>query len=298
MSLLGKNNWLRFWARLSDYSLLFLVLGSVTLFLPLFYEPFFYLFLALAIPFLSIPLEAFSLKKWGTTPGKYLFGITVCNPGGEKLSFFEALKRAAFIRPRPGQFSQKILSFKRKCIAIAIAITTLCAGFYGNVLTEWGTGMKGGISAEGWVQFESEKEGFKISFPNDFQHESKQIIIPNTGKVLDYEEVTSAESKKVHYSLNYMNIPRKWKLAGNATVLKYALDALVKNSENTTLLTKEFTLHQNHRSLDFVLQQGENQVRGRMVIVENTLYKLMIVYPPNKAEEMATNPFIDSLDFS
>ncbi|MES2122595.1 MAG: RDD family protein, partial [Chlamydiota bacterium] len=268
---------MRFWARLCDYSLLFLVLGAVTLFLPLFYDPLFYLFLALGTPLLWMPLEALCLSKWGTTPGKYLFGITVLEGEGIKLSFRKALKRAAFISERPGLLSQKILSFKRKCLAIVISLTTLCAGFYGNVLTEWGTGMKGGISAEGWVQFESEKEGFKISFPNDYQHESKQIIIPNTGKVLDYQEITSEESKKVQYSLNYMNIPRKWKLAGNATVLKYALDAIVKNTENTSLLSKEFTLHQGHRSLDFILQQGENQVKGRMVIVENTLYKLMIV---------------------
>lgn len=296
---LSKNSLgMRAWARFCDYCLLFFAMGVVTLFLPYFYSPFFYLFLAISVPLCWVPIEAFCLSKWGTTPGKHLFGIAISQESGDKLSFSQALKRSFFFPSRPGVLVQKNFSFKRKMVAIGLTIACFLGGFYGNVLAEWGTGIGRGIAANGWVQFESEKAGFKISFPNDPQQESKQVVIPNTGKVLDYEEITSEEKGKINYSVNHMDIPRKWKLAGNATILKYALDAVVKNSEKTELIDKEFTMHQGHRALDFTLKQGENEVKGRMIVIGNTLYKMMVSYPPSRAEEMATNPFLDSFDGS
>ena len=47
----------------------------------------------LAIPFLLIPVEAYMLSKWGTTLGKWLFGLSVWDKNGYTLSFEEARNR-------------------------------------------------------------------------------------------------------------------------------------------------------------------------------------------------------------
>jgi uncharacterized RDD family membrane protein YckC len=294
-----KKPWYRALARFCDYCLFFLALGAVTLFLPYFYGPFFYYYLALAVPFLWAPVEAFFLAKWTTTPGKALFGMSVWNQAvGTKLSYSAALKRAFFIPRRPGMVYQKNISWKRKLFAFAASSAFVLAAIYGNVLTLWSVGLEKGISVDGWVQYSSNDVGFKVSFPTDPEHESKELVIPNSGKVLNYKEISSEESGKISYKLNHMELPRKWRLAGNTTLLKGVLDALVKHTKGAELLEKEFTMHQGYRALDFRLKQGENEMKGRILIVGGTLYKLTIDYPSSIAKEMAENPFINSFEVS
>lgn len=42
-------------------------------------------------------LEPLLLSRFGTTPGKYVMGITLTRPGGEKLSYREGLERTALV---------------------------------------------------------------------------------------------------------------------------------------------------------------------------------------------------------
>jgi uncharacterized RDD family membrane protein YckC len=293
---LEKKLWYRALARFCDYCLFFLGLGAVTLFLPYFYGPFFYYYLAAAVPFLWVPVEAFFLAKWATTPGKALFGMSVWKSLGVKLSYTAALKRAFFIPRRPGLVYSKAISWKRKLFAFAASSAFLLAAIYGNVLTLWSVGLEKGISPDGWVQYASSDVGFKISFPTDPEHESKELVIPNTGKVLNYKEITSEENGKVSYTLSHMELPRKWRLAGDTTLLKGVLDAMVQHTKEAELIEKQFTMHQGYRALDFKMKQGEKEVKGRIIIVGGTLYKLTIDYPPSLATEMLDNPFIQSFE--
>lgn len=297
MSIVEVNHWYRALARFCDYCLCFLGLGTITLFLPYFYGPFFYYYLAAAVPFLWVPLEAFFLAKWSTTPGKALFGISVWGDSGE-LSFKSALKRAFFIPKRPGKVYQKKISWKRKLFGFVASSAFVLAAIYGHVLTLWSVGLEKGISPDGWVQYSSSDVGFKISFPSDPEQESKELVIPNSGKILNYQEFTSEESGKVSYKLNHMELPRKWRLAGDTTLLKGVLDAMLKHIPGTELLEKNFTMHQGHRALDFRMKHDENEVKGRILIVSGVLYKLTIDYPPKMAAEMQENPFINSFEIT
>lgn len=293
-----KNFWYRALARFCDYCLFFLALGAFTLFLPYFYGPLFYYYLAIAVPFLWIPVEAFLLSKWGTTPGKALFGLSVWRDShGQKLSFLAALKRSFFIPRRPGKVYSKKISWKRKLVAFTASAAFVLAAIFGNTLTTWSVGLERGIPADGWVQYSSSDAGFKISFPTDPEHESKELVIPNTGKVLNYKEISSEESGKVSYKLNHMELPRKWRLAGDTTLLKGVLDAMVKHTK-AELLEKQFTMHQGYRALDFRMKQEESEIKGRLIIVKGVLYKLTVDYPPSLAQEMEGNPFLNSFEVS
>jgi hypothetical protein len=137
-----------------------------------------------------------------------------------------------------------------------------------------------------------------VSFPNEPQEESKQLEIPDAGKVLNYEEISTQHTKDVLYSVSYMELPSKWRWAGSNTLLKGALDLLVKYSpEQLEVLDREIILYQNHRALDFHLKQNDNEVKGRFILVDNTLYKLTVVYPASLHEEIQEgHPFLDSFD--
>lgn len=89
--------WRRYFARWLDYN----ILGTVMLFLiivVLRIRPvpgnFLNIVLAVLYGFLFVPIEAFMLSKWGTTPGKYAMGIRLESINGGNLSFQQARERA------------------------------------------------------------------------------------------------------------------------------------------------------------------------------------------------------------
>ncbi len=291
------NFWFRVLARFCDYCLFFLSLSAITLFLPFFYGPFFYYYLAMAVPLLWAPIEAFLISKWGATPGEALQGLSVRDAMGFKLPYSLALRRAFFLPGRPGTVLQKRTSWKRKLFAIAISTAFMLSAIYGNVLTLWTVGLNRGISPEEWVQYTSDYAGFKISFPTDPEESYKQLIIPGSGRILNYEELTSAENDKVHYSVSHMELPRKWRIAGNTTLLKGVLDVMIKHTEGAELLEKDFKKFAGYRVLDYRMKQGaEEEVKGRLIIVGPILYKLSIIYPPSHADKIQENPFLDSFE--
>ena len=117
-------------ARLIDYLLFFVLVGIFISFLPYFIDAYIYYLLALAIPFLWLPLEALLTSFIGTTPGKALFGITLRDSMGCKLSFLSALKRSTFIGKRPGLLRVIPLSFKRRLSGLFVGVGCILVSFF------------------------------------------------------------------------------------------------------------------------------------------------------------------------
>ena len=289
---------MRFLARITDYSLFYIFIAFSTSFLPYFLGMSFYLSLTFVIPLLWVPLEALLLSRYGTTPGKSLFRMRVHNEVGGNLSFIQALKQAAFFSPRPGVLSQRDMGSKRKIGAFILSICCVFTALFGKPITYYSIGLDNKISTNGWMQYYSMTRGFTVNFPTDPKEQSKQLEIPDSDKVLKYEEISSQQTKDVLYSVSYMELPSKWRWAGSNTLLKGALDLLVKYSpQQSQIVDRELLLYQNHRALDFHLKEGDNDVSGRFILVDNTLYKLTVVYPPSLSQEVQNGePFLDSFD--
>ena len=82
--------WIRFWARMIDYTLLVIVLWA-------FYKPktidsVFEKLILLRLYYIFV--EALMLSSWGTTPGKVLLGVKIRKENGTKLNYPEALTRS------------------------------------------------------------------------------------------------------------------------------------------------------------------------------------------------------------
>lgn len=291
-------NFFRGLARFCDYSIFFLVLGAITLSLPCFYNPLFYYFLAALTPVLWAPLEAFMLSKCKTTPGKFLFGLFVVDAKGSPLSWGTALRWSLFFPNRVGIVRQKKVSKKRKGCAILTASACVIAAFCGNVLALWSVGLEKGFSSKGWVQYASADARFNVSFPSNPEMAYRELVIPESGKVLSYMEITSDEGKKIHYSVSHLKLPGKWRWASNTTLLKGVLDLLVKHAEGAELLEKEFATKGGRRVLDFRMKTGETEVKGRLLVVKGTLYRLTVTYPPSYANKIQGNPFLDSFEIT
>lgn len=85
--------WIRFWARMIDYSLLYLIFTFISSYLGALFLPVQPLF-GMLILFIWIFVETLLIITWGTTPGKWLLCITLRNEFQHKLSFSDALNRS------------------------------------------------------------------------------------------------------------------------------------------------------------------------------------------------------------
>jgi len=294
----SKNRWLRLCAKAIDYGIFFLVGAVASLFLPCYLEFFFYLGLAVCVPVLWIPFEALFISIWGTTVGNAILGFRIVSKKGKTLSYAEALKWSITFRANGEFLTAKAVPLWRHVAAAVLALSCLIGGIFSGQILDYTllTIERSMMNAEGWIKYSSSKAGFKIAFPTDpVIEENKTLEIPNHDKTLNYSEVTS-QTRKAQYSVTYMDLPRKWRLAGNSTLLKGALELIVNNTPSATLIEKSFGKHNNFRVLDFYMQQGDDLVRGRLIIVGGTLYKLTINYPPSLAADLKPENFLDSFE--
>jgi hypothetical protein len=288
--------WIRAAARCIDYCLFYLVVTYLSLFLPFYIQELYYLIFAVVLPLIWVPFEAFCLARWATTPGKKLFGLQVRTHIGGKLPFWLCLKRASFCGIRPGVLKQKTIGIKGKIIGCVVMLISFFGACFHQELSDFSTGYNKQQTVEGWVDYTSEKGGFRVLFPTDPKEESKLIPLPEQNRVLNYNELKSLEHKKVSYSVSYMQIPKKWKLAGSSRILQGALEGIVEHTDGATLVSKQFSKHQSYRTLDFHVTQNGEEMEGRLIMVGNTLYRLTVTYPPSYSNQLQQQEFLNSFE--
>lgn len=286
----------RICARVVDYCLLFGFGLLFSLSLPMEVDTLFYLFYALVIPVLFVPIEALLLSIWGTTLGKALLGITVSNKTGSNLTFDEALKRAFFREKRPGFLLQKEPGFLRKLSAYAIAASLLVFSVFSKDITNSNIGAESQQKVSGWVQYSSKEAGFKVDFPNKPKVEAVELDVTSTDTPVNYNEYKSEGSSKVTYAVSYIDIPKKWGFVSSKRILRGVMDVILKLQPGSELLNREFTAHKDFSAMNFHYKMGDEEVTGRLIKVGLRLFKLTISYPASTDEKHISMAFLDSFD--
>ena len=286
--------WTRSLARAVDYGAFYLLCSFFSMVFPFYIEDMCYLGFALILPALWAPIEAILISRTKTTLGKALFGIRVETHLAEKLPFGISLKRALFLGRRPGIIRRKKVGVARVLLGFTILCSLLGGSYFEKEIACYTTGFEKYRNIEGWKEYTSTDGKFSVNFPEEPSHESGILPVPSQKKNLNYDEFKSFQTKKVYYSVSYIELPKKWKMAGANRLLKGALELMVKDSPETVLLNKNMTKHRNLRALDYHLTQGEDEVQGRLVLVGTTLFRLTAVYPPSLAHQLQHDEFVDS----
>lgn len=282
-------------SRIFDYSLFFFVLATFFSFSFLFYLPFFIFCLILLIPFLWAPIQAYFLSRFGATLGNYLLRIKVTSRNDSYLSFSEGLKQVFFFNQKRVKIIQKNISSFRIFFTCLMIVLFSFLGVKGERWARMIQTAPKEFSTEGWVECNSDQVAFRVFFPIDPKRESKYFILPNTGKKIVYEEIFTNQDQ-TKYSLTHGVIPRKWKLAGNVALLKMFVEKLMKTSPDLKLLEQHYIMHRGHRALEYKLSQGDQEIRGRVMIVGNKMYRLMITYLPEQCSTKDQSIFLESFE--
>lgn len=85
----------RFLSRVTDYALLRIILEFFIVVILRIrpYGNFLTGLITYGTPFLMVPITAYMLSRWGTTPGKWLYGLSLSSENGCKLSYADAKER-------------------------------------------------------------------------------------------------------------------------------------------------------------------------------------------------------------
>lgn len=292
----------RFLARIFDYGLFYFFTVFMALVLPVEVESKIFVIYALWVPFCWMPFEAMLLRFWGTTPGKKLFGLSfspVSGKGNGKMSGKEALKRAFLFRGVHSLRAQPI-GIKRYLAALVLACLAGSALFLGENIAEVAIQYEQTITQSGtqsgWIQYVSDNGKFQVHFPKKpVEQQPQQFEIPN-GDPLQVSEFKA--HKEAEFSVSYLDLPKKWKLFSANTLLKGAIKVVQEHRPGAQLLDKKLVKHKNYPAMDFKMKEGEKEIEGRLILVDNTLYKLWVIYSPDTPREQQHEVFLDSFELS
>lgn len=283
-----------------DYSLFFLVLSSVSLFLPGFINNIPYWLLLLLLPIFFAPIEALLLSTWGKTLGMAFFGKSITDSKGNKLSFWQALKRALFIGRKK---SAVVYHQKRGKIAGFLAILVCVVGVFSTPLSKDRLLNICSVhqSVNGWMHYSAKGLNFSADFPSKPDKIAKQLEITSVRRTLDYDEFKSQPDPNISYSVSYIELPKKWGIFSSSTLLKGALSVITESSFEAQVVSKSFTNHKRYPALDYRLKLGEEAVQGRLILVGTTIFKVEILYNPSKFTkdiDLHKAEFLDSFDYT
>jgi hypothetical protein len=274
-------------ARLFDYGFFYLCSILLSLMLPIELDEKFYLLFALAVPFCWIPFEISCLRYAGTTPGKKLFGLSF-----PKLSWRKSLQQTLLLKGRERPIAQTI-PLSRYILALLITCGAASALFKGQTILKVAIHYEEQVTGNHWVQYVSDDGRFSVQFPKRPKVESTTYDAPS-GESVNMNEYKA--EKEASFSVSYLDLPKKWRLFSSPTLLKGAMNVVLEHTPGAQLIEKKLVKHKNYPALDFRMKEGENEVEGRLILVGNTLYRLMVVYYPDTPREEQHAMFVQSFE--
>lgn len=269
-------------ARAVNYALWLLVLTVIEDQTSLYLSSFWLFALA---PLMMVVFGTLSAYYFKTTVGFKLLGMQMDPPVSFKEALFAAL---------PWTTSEKLkikdkVSPWRYVVASCIGASALFLQFNDPV---YGFSSKTSMENSSWVQYTHEAKGFSIYFPDE-PSQAQKPLTPSGETGLNYTEMSSSE-KKGTYSLSYLKMPKKWGLAGDNTILKVALDLIVKNTKEALVVNRQLSSYNGLKCIDYTFQVDGKEVSGRLLIHGSTLYRLNVEYPEGASAKVLKDDFLSS----
>jgi len=262
-------------SRILDY----LFVWSILIFIAdLFDVSCIYMFgITLLLPILFIPVETLFIKCFKTTPGKFILSLRYKESFTWKSAFLLSCKTACFqktssvlIRKNPRFIFRLIVALFMFCtIFPETAVKQASKVLPFEIVKHLKVHRTGGVEVPiGWVKLGSTTLPFSAFFPSQATLTEMEKSIPHSDKTLLFKEYTSNE-----YSLVHVDLPNSWVKWGSNLVFKGTLQQVL-SYENATLLNKQKTTYNDYPALDFTLKKGNKTSYGRLILVNNTIYKL------------------------
>jgi hypothetical protein len=145
-----------------------------------------------------------------------------------------------------------------------------------------------------WKPFKHPEDDWKIEFPTKPSTQEKVISLPNSSE-LTLSEITSKQ-EKLSFSIASATLPENLLKWSPNLILKASIKILANNLEKVESSTDKIFKYKNFPTLPYTLTQGEKVIFGRLILIEDTLYKLEVECPKAEKElhQEKLNKFFNS----
>ena len=152
-------------------------------------------------------------------------------------------------------------------------------------------------ATDNWETFTSEKNGFSIDFPAKPEHVSQTIDIPKTDMVIQYDTFISEPNENSIYVVSVWEYPESLDLSEPYQDLETGFQGMISALPGSEVVKKDKVDVAGNDALEFIVKNDEIFFQGKLLVVDNTLYQIFVVYKEDD-KEMDSNykRFIESFE--
>ncbi len=147
-----------------------------------------------------------------------------------------------------------------------------------------------------WSTYTSSKDGFSILFPRTPTLDSKSgIPVDDSDPTFTYSwhSYQAEDNNSTFFVFKYI-YSGGLDVEDPDKVLKAYLNVVANSENGHKILSSSFTYVDSHRALDFLVKAGDENIKGRFVLVDDTPYMIMMDYFPVNYDADTYNKFINS----
>lgn len=150
------------------------------------------------------------------------------------------------------------------------------------------------VKQQSWSDFHSVVGRCSLKFPNDPEHISEKMAVPEEGYELKYDAYISAHEQKSVYMLLIAQYPQFVDQSLAQASLEGFLNGILSNNPGNQLLFADMLLVEGNPALDFFIRTGGVYFKGRAVMVHNHLYLMAMECAVQHYDEGQYNYFVQS----
>jgi hypothetical protein len=145
-----------------------------------------------------------------------------------------------------------------------------------------------------WEELNSPIGFFKIMMPSHPKTESIDNKLPNSSKTFKSYSYTSELKNGTAFMVEVAIYPKEVNISKPANNFKNALDGIVGSVDGNRLISSSSADYAGNKAMDFMIQNKDFLMKGRLVLADRTLYQLTMVYDEKNYIDANYNKFIDS----
>lgn len=146
-----------------------------------------------------------------------------------------------------------------------------------------------------WRSFNAPSERFKVDLPAPPQYAKQAVPIPGTDTNRSYEMYVSEKLDGSIFMISLITYPEGLNM-DPAQLLHDSVDEMITTKPGNKLTSIHDSMFQNHRSVDFRIDNPKFIVAGKAFLVERTVYLLTYVASRSNFTIGEYDHFIDSFD--
>ena len=275
--------------------------------------------LVVALPVLYAPIEALLLRLFKTTPGMWIFGLSLDTKVSFKKALLTSLKKGLLVFPllfpplnlfiarfylkeKGAHFAKRWqvaegveIEKKKRNKHLRNLVVVLCSAFILYTFTpiSFSSLSKRAFDVESWVEVKDDHLKFSVYFPEEPKISGKKVEVKEHNTTLDVKEYH--HKSHINYKLQSTKVPTTWTLLGS----RYLLNALGQQIETHqgSFIESKIGKHGKYPALHYLVKNHDGgQTKGALILVKKTVYRLEVSAGKklSKEELEISQNFIDS----